>query len=83
MRRVRQMKETRVREFVGIVGDGHVAGCAGTPKPDAYGNVEATEVVVGAEAMGRQVTFDVDEGPDARRRRGRRIDRFDRAVARA
>ena len=31
-------------------------------EPDAYGNVEATEVVVGAEAGGRLVTFAVAEG---------------------
>jgi HlyD family secretion protein len=36
--------------------------CARTAKPDAYGNVEATEVVVGAEATGRLVSFDVTEG---------------------
>jgi HlyD family secretion protein len=38
------------------------AGCTRAAKPDAYGNVEATEVVVGAEAMGRLVSFDVTEG---------------------
>jgi HlyD family secretion protein len=44
-------------------------GCTRAAKPDAYGNVEAIEVVVGAEATGRLVTFDVTEGqklaPDA------------------
>jgi HlyD family secretion protein len=39
-----------------------MAGCARPAKPDAYGNVEATEVVVGAEAMGRLMSFDVTEG---------------------
>jgi HlyD family secretion protein len=39
-----------------------VAGCSRAPKPDAYGNVEATEVVVGAEATGRLVSFDASEG---------------------
>jgi HlyD family secretion protein len=38
------------------------AGCARTQEPDAYGNVEATEVVVGAEASGQILKFDVDEG---------------------
>lgn len=38
------------------------AGCTRAAKPDAYGNVEAIEVVVGAEAMGRLVSFDVTEG---------------------
>jgi len=37
-------------------------GCAKAPEPDAYGNVEATEVVVGAEATGRLVTYTVAEG---------------------
>jgi HlyD family secretion protein len=37
-------------------------GCARTPAPDAYGNVEATEVVVGAEASGRLLTYAVAEG---------------------
>jgi HlyD family secretion protein len=39
-----------------------VCGCAKQVEPDAYGNVEATEVVVGAEASGRLVTFNVAEG---------------------
>ena len=37
-------------------------GCAKRAEPDAYGNVEATEVVVGAEATGRLVTYTVAEG---------------------
>ena len=37
-------------------------GCAKRAEPDAYGNVEATEVVVGAEASGRLVTYTVAEG---------------------
>ena len=40
-----------------------VAGVQPRPAPpDAYGNVEATEVVVGAEAGGQLVAFDVKEG---------------------
>ncbi|HEV3062113.1 MAG TPA: HlyD family efflux transporter periplasmic adaptor subunit [Vicinamibacterales bacterium] len=39
-----------------------VAGCRRGAEPDAYGNVEATSVVVGAEAAGRIVSFDVKEG---------------------
>jgi HlyD family secretion protein len=39
-----------------------MSGCARAAKPDAYGNVEATEVVVGAETTGRLVAFDVTEG---------------------
>lgn len=38
------------------------AACTPAAKPDAYGNVEAIEVVVGAEAMGRLVAFDTTEG---------------------
>jgi HlyD family secretion protein len=37
-------------------------GCAQPVQPDAYGNVEATEVVVGAETSGRLVTYTVTEG---------------------
>ena len=38
------------------------AGCRGEAGPDAYGNVEATEVAVSSEVGGRLVTFTVDEG---------------------
>jgi HlyD family secretion protein len=38
------------------------SGCAKTAEPDAYGNVEATEVVVGAEAAGRLERYAVIEG---------------------
>jgi len=37
-------------------------GCARGPQPDAFGNVEATEVVVSAEATGRLLSFEVQEG---------------------
>ena len=36
--------------------------CHRAPPPDAYGNVEATEVVVSAEAAGRLTAFTVSEG---------------------
>ena len=39
-----------------------VAGCSRPPQPDAYGNVEATEVIVGAEAGGRVLSLAVTEG---------------------
>lgn len=41
-----------------------IATCACTreAEPDAYGNVEATEVVVGAEAGGRLVSYTVTDG---------------------
>jgi len=37
-------------------------GCHGKPKPDAYGNIEATEVVVGAETSGQIKWFTPTEG---------------------
>jgi len=40
------------------------AACTKTETPDAYGNVEATEVVVAAEAIGRLTAFNVTEGQD-------------------
>jgi len=39
-----------------------VSACAKVPKPDAYGNVEATEVVVSAEAAGRIASLAANEG---------------------
>ena len=39
-----------------------VNACARQRPPDAYGNVEATEIAVGAEAAGRLVAFTVTEG---------------------
>src|SRR5207237_7451980 len=38
------------------------SACSRPPQPDAYGNVEATEVVVSAEASGRLVSYTVVEG---------------------
>jgi len=39
-----------------------LSACARRAEPDAYGNVEATEVVVGAEASGRLVSYAVNDG---------------------
>lgn len=39
-----------------------LAGCARGPQPDAYGTMEATEVVVGAETGGRLTVFTPVEG---------------------
>jgi HlyD family secretion protein len=39
-----------------------IAACGRRVDPDAYGNVEAVEVVVGAEASGRLVSYSVVEG---------------------
>jgi HlyD family secretion protein len=38
------------------------AGCSRELPPDAYGNVEAVEVVVSSEAAGRLVSYSVEEG---------------------
>ena len=38
------------------------AGCNRAEQPDAYGNVEADEVVVSSEVGGQLTTFTVDEG---------------------
>jgi HlyD family secretion protein len=38
------------------------AGCRGEAGPDAYGNVEATDVAVSSEVGGRLLTFTVEEG---------------------
>lgn len=38
------------------------AGCSEAPRPDAYGTVEATEVVVASEIGGRLLTLGVEEG---------------------
>jgi membrane fusion protein YbhG len=38
------------------------AGCDRQPQPDAYGNVEATEVMVSSEIGGQLTSFTVEEG---------------------
>ena len=38
------------------------ASCSSGEQPDAYGNVETTQVTVSAESAGRLVAFDVEEG---------------------
>ncbi len=48
--------------LAGLAAAFPVAGCSRNSGPDAYGNVEATEVTVAAEAAGRLVVFDVQEG---------------------
>jgi HlyD family secretion protein len=41
------------------------ASCAGAPAPDAYGNIEATEVVVGGQATGQLLAYTPAEGDRA------------------
>jgi HlyD family secretion protein len=43
-----------------------LVGCEQAPQPDAYGNVEATTITVGAEAAGRLLTLSVSEGQTLR-----------------
>lgn len=47
---------------VALAGVLAAAACVRAPEPDAYGNVEADDVIVGAESAGRVVRFDVTEG---------------------
>jgi HlyD family secretion protein len=47
---------------VAIVALAIAGACNRRVAPDAYGNVEATDVIVGAEAAGRLVSYDVTEG---------------------
>jgi HlyD family secretion protein len=52
-----------MRRSVGIVAVALLAAvCSRGEEPDAYGNVEATQVTISAEAGGRLVSFDVREG---------------------
>ena len=52
-----------MRRSVGIVAVAlMVAACSRGEEPDAYGNVEATQVTISAEVGGRLVSFDVHEG---------------------
>jgi HlyD family secretion protein len=48
--------------LVGAAALASVVACGPKDQPDAYGNVEATEVAVSAEAAGRLVSFAVVEG---------------------
>jgi HlyD family secretion protein len=52
------------RERLGAIALGLVmaGGCAQKDQPDAYGNVEAVDVVVGAEAAGQLIAFSPQEG---------------------
>ena len=52
-----------MQRLVGLVAAALLtAACARGEEPDAYGNVETTQVTVSAEAAGRLVSFDVHEG---------------------
>jgi HlyD family secretion protein len=53
-----------IRERLGVIAMAAVlaGGCAQKDQPDAYGNVEAIDVVVGAEAAGQLIAFSPQEG---------------------
>ena len=54
---------SRAQVVLPVLAAGMIAAaCSRTEMPDAYGNVEAVEVSVSAEAGGRLVSFDVKEG---------------------
>jgi HlyD family secretion protein len=48
--------------LVVLIFAGILSGCKKADEPDAYGNVETTEIVVSAEAAGRIVAFAPKEG---------------------
>jgi membrane fusion protein YbhG len=62
MRRSERRTTVLASAALGVAAVIAMAGCRTTAKPDAYGNVEATEVVVGSEAVGRLISLDVTEG---------------------
>jgi HlyD family secretion protein len=45
-----------------LVAIATAGACSRPPQPDAYGSVEATEVIVSAEATGQLVSFTVEDG---------------------
>ena len=56
---MRRMNYTAAAALLALIAQ---YGCAKRAEPDAYGNVEASEVVVGAEAAGRLVTYTAADG---------------------
>ncbi len=56
------MRHTRSAAAVVLLTLAATTGCAKKAEPDAYGNVEATEVVIGAEAAGRLVSYTLVDG---------------------
>ena len=59
---VRRCESTKVRRSAVLLVVLVATGCSRDPEPDAYGNVEAIEVTVAAEAAGQLVSLDVEEG---------------------
>jgi len=63
VRRVRRVGKTTAWGLgFGIWVVGFAAGCNREQPPEAYGNVEATEVIVSSEVGGPLTTFTVEEG---------------------
>lgn len=52
------------RYLAGVLLAVVLAGCSSAEKSDAYGQFEATETTVSAEATGKLLHFDVEEGMD-------------------
>jgi len=51
-----------LRPLAALVAIAAAGGCTKAEKPDAYGNVEATEVTVGSQASGQLLAFTPNEG---------------------
>jgi len=62
-KRVRQVEHAAAWGLgLGIWVLGFATSCNRAPQPDAYGNVEASEVIVSSEVGGQLTTFTVEEG---------------------
>lgn len=59
---MRICSSARARAIAGALTAVAIAACGRSAQPDAYGNVEATEVVVGAQAAGQLEAFTPAEG---------------------
>lgn len=57
------MKKTGYKLLVGIALVGTITSCnSSSDRADAYGNFEAKEVIISAEAMGKVLSFTLEEG---------------------
>jgi len=57
------MKKIGYQFLIGIALAGTISSCSSSDdRADAYGNFEATEVIVSAETMGKVLSFNVEEG---------------------
>jgi HlyD family secretion protein len=60
--RVSGLKVKGTRKTLGVLVTLALVSCSREQPPDAYGNVEATEVIVSSEVGGQLTTFTVEEG---------------------